>query len=131
VNIASRLEGLTKEYGAQILVTESMVKAAPGFVYREMDKVAVKGRVEGISIFEPLGKVGEVAEAVVDEAYLYEKALGHYRAQRWGEADRMLVGLQEASPKTKVYKLLRDRIAIYKANPPGENWNGVWVFTTK
>jgi adenylate cyclase len=131
VNIASRLEGLTKEYGAQILVSEAMVKAAPNFVYREMDLVAVKGRVEGIPIYEPLGKVGEVPEAVVEESYRYEKALGHYRAQRWDEAERLLADLAAASPKTKVYKLLRERTATYRANPPGENWNGVWVFTTK
>ena len=131
VNIASRLEGLTKEYGAQILVSENMVKAAPNFVYREMDLVAVKGRVEGIPIFEPLGRVGEVPEAVVEESYRYEKALAHYRAQRWDDAERVLGELTAASPKTKVYKLLLGRIAKYRADPPGENWNGVWVFTTK
>jgi adenylate cyclase len=131
VNIASRLEGLTKEYGAQILVSEAMVKAAPNFVYREMDKVAVKGRVEGIPIFEPLGKVGEVPEAVVEEAYKFEKALGHYRAQRWDEADRLFAELSEASPRTKVYKLLRDRIVYFRANPPEANWDGVFKFTTK
>ena len=62
VNIASRLEGLTKEYGVGILVSENIVNAAQGFVYREVDLVAVKGRTTGIPIFEPVGKVGEVVE---------------------------------------------------------------------
>jgi adenylate cyclase len=131
VNIASRLEGLTKEYGVGILVSENIVKAAPGFVYREIDKVAVKGRVEGIPIFEPLGKVGEVEESVVEEAYLFEKVLGHYRAQRFEEAERLLAELASASPNMKVYKLFRERIFQYRYNPPAPDWNGVWVFKTK
>jgi adenylate cyclase len=131
VNIASRLEGLTKEYGVGILVSENIVKAAPGFVYREIDKVAVKGRVEGIPIFEPLGKVGEVEESVVEEAYLFEKVLAHYRAQRFEDAERLLADLASASPNMKVYKLFRERIFQYRYNPPAPDWNGVWVFKTK
>ena len=131
VNIASRLEGLTKEYGVGILVSENITKAAPGFVYREIDKVAVKGRVEGIPIYEPLGKTGEVDESVVEEAYLFEKVLGHYRAQRFEEAERLLAELASASPNTKVYKLYRERIFQYRYNPPAPDWNGVWIFKTK
>ena len=131
VNLASRLEGLTKEYGVGILVSENVIKAAPGFVYREVDKVAVKGRTEGVLIYEPLGKVGEVDESLVEEAYLFEKVLGHYRAQRWDEAERLLAELTSASPQTKLYKLFRERIFQYRYNPPDAGWNGVWVFKTK
>ena len=131
VNLASRLEGLTKEYGVGILVSENVIKAAPGFVYREVDKVAVKGRTEGVLIYEPLGKVGEVDESLVEEAYLFEKVLGHYRAQRWDEAERLLAELASASPQTKLYKLFRERIFQYRYNPPDAGWNGVWVFKTK
>ena len=131
VNLASRLEGLTKEYGVGILVSENIVKAAQGFVYREVDKVAVKGRTEGVLIYEPLGKVGEVDESLVEEAYLFEKVLGHYRSQRWEEAERLLAELASASPNTKLYKLFRERIFQYRYNPPDAGWNGVWVFKTK
>jgi adenylate cyclase len=131
VNLASRLEGLTKEYGVGILVSENVVKAAPGFVYREIDKVAVKGRAEGVLIYEPLGKVGEVDESMVEEAYLFEKVLGHYRGQRWEEAERLLAELASASPQTKLYKIFRERVFQYRYNPPDAGWNGVWVFKTK
>ena len=131
VNIASRLEGLTKEYGVGILVTENIVKAAQGFVYREIDKVAVKGRVEGIPIFEPLGKMGMVNEDLVEEVYLFEKVLQHYRAQRWDQAEQLLAELASAKPETKLYKLYRERIFQYRYNPPPADWNGVWVFKTK
>ena len=131
VNIASRLEGLTKEYGVGILVSEHMVKAAQGFVYREVDFVAVKGRHEGIPIYEPIGKVGEVGETTLAELDKFHKALEWYRKQRWNEAEEGMKNLRFASPQSKLYKLYLNRIAEYRAKPPAADWNGVWVWTTK
>jgi len=105
VNIASRLEGLTKEYGVGILVTENIVNAAQGFVYREVDLCAVKGRTAGIPIFEPIGKVGEVGETTLAEIDKFHKAMEHYRKQRWDEAQEIWKNLLYASPETKLYKL--------------------------
>ncbi len=131
VNIASRLEGLTKEYGVKILVTENLVKVAEGFVYREVDKVVVKGRVEGLGIFEPLGKVGEVTETELAEIDRFHKALQSYRKQRWDDAEEILKNLSFAAPDNKLYKLYLKRIAHFRENTPGPAWNGTWVFTTK
>ena len=100
VNIASRLEGLTKEYGVGILVSENMVKAAQGFVYREIDKVVVKGRQEGISIFEPIGKVGEVGDTQLQEIDRFHKALELYRKQRWDDAQAALKTCSTPRPTT-------------------------------
>ena len=131
VNLASRLEGLTKEYGVGILVSENIVSAAPGFVYREIDKVQVKGRAEGVAIFEPLGRVGEVGESALQEADRFHKMLEHYRAQRWDEAEPILSEFAQSAPDAKIYKLYRERIFNFRYNPPGASWNGVWVFKTK
>jgi adenylate cyclase len=131
VNIASRLEGLTKEYGVGILVTENIVKAAQGFVYREVDKVVVKGRHEGLNIFEPIGRVGEVGETQLQEIDRFHKALELYRKQRWDDAEELLKNLSYAAPENKLYKLYLKRIQHFRANPPGPMWNGLWVFTTK
>jgi adenylate cyclase len=131
VNIASRLEGLTKEYGIGILVSENIVKAAQGFVYREIDKVVVKGRQEGIPIYEPIGKVGEIGDTQLQEIDRFHKALELYRKQRWDEAENLLKNLQYAAPESKLYKLYMKRIAHFRSNPPGAAWNGLWVFTTK
>jgi adenylate cyclase len=131
VNIASRLEGLTKEYGIGILVTENITIAAQGFVYREIDKVVVKGRQEGLSIFEPIGKVGEVGETVLQEIDRFHKALALYRKQRWDDAQEALKNLLYAAPDNKLYKLYLKRIEHFRTNPPGAAWNGLWVFTTK
>jgi len=131
VNLGSRLEGLTKEYGVGILVSENIVKAAQGFVYREVDFVAVKGRTAGIPIYEPLGKVGEVGETTLTEIDKFHKALEWYRKQRWNEAEEGMKNLRFASPETKLYKIYLTRIAEYRANPPGDDWNGLWKWTTK
>ncbi len=131
VNIASRLEGLTKEYGVGILVSEAMVAAAQGFVYREVDRVVVKGRTEGIAIFEPLGKVGEVPEPAVADTERFHKALELYRRQRWTEAKAAFEALAAASPETKLYRVYVKRVAHFLAHAPEPAWNGLWVFTTK
>jgi adenylate cyclase len=131
VNLASRLEGLTKEYGVGVLVTENIVQAAQGFVYREVDKVVVKGRTEGVAIFEPLGRVGAVGETTVSEVERFHKALSFYRKQRWDESEAMLKELAYAAPDSKLYKLYLKRVAHFRQNTPGPAWNGTWVFTTK
>jgi adenylate cyclase len=131
VNIGSRLEALTKEYGVGILVSESMVRAAQGLVYREIDKVVVKGRHEGLAIFEPVGKVGEVGETQLQEIDRFHKALEQYRKQRWDDAESVLKNLAYAAPENKLYKLYLKRVAHFRQNTPGPAWNGTWVFTTK
>jgi len=131
VNLGSRLEGLTKEYGVGILVSESMVAGAPGFAYREIDRVVVKGRTEGVAIFEPLGRIGEVAEPVLQETERFHKALELYRRRRFTEAQLALESLAAQSPATKLYKVYLDRVARFAAQAPEPAWNGTWVFTTK
>jgi adenylate cyclase len=131
VNLASRLEGLTKEYGVGVLVSEAIVSAATGFVYREVDKVVVKGRHEGVAIFEPLGRQGEVEPAVVADVERFHKALDLYRRQRWEEAEAILKALSYTAPDRKLYKLYLKRLSHFRENTPGPAWNGLWVFTTK
>jgi adenylate cyclase len=131
VNLASRLEGLTKEYGVGILVSENVVRAVQGFVYREVDKVRVKGKQEGIAIFEPIGAQGEVAGDILAEITRFHQALAHFRAQRWDEAEALLQELASATPTVKLYRLYRERIADFRASPPGADWDGVFGFSTK
>jgi adenylate cyclase len=131
VNLASRLEGLTKEYGVAILVSENVVNAVPSYLYREIDKVQVKGRAEGVAIFEPIGRLDQVEESRVELADQFNRMLENYRAQRWDEADRILSALTQIEPDSKLYKLFRQRIFELRYNPPGPTWNGIWVFKTK
>ena len=100
-------------------------------VYREVDKVVVKGRQEGLGIFEPVGKVGEVGESALQEIDRFHKALEHYRKQRWDDTENLLKQLSYAAPESKLYKLYLKRVAHFRQNPPGPTWTGLWVFTTK
>jgi adenylate cyclase len=103
----------------------------PGVIYRELDRVCVKGKLEPVAIFEPVGLQGEVAEQLIDEIDRFHRALARYKEQRWDDAERLLVALAQADPPRKAYQLYLERIANLRMNPPGGNWDGVFTFTTK
>lgn len=131
VNLASRLEGITKRYGAGIVVGPATMKAAPGFVYRELDLVQVKGKHEAVQIYQPLGIAGEVDEARVAATQEWHAALALVRAQQWDEAQKRIEGLAAAYPLDSLYALYLQRIANYRQHPPGDDWAGVTIFEVK
>jgi adenylate cyclase len=131
VNLGSRLEGITKVYGVGICVGEATRRAAPGYVYRELDLVRVKGKSEPVAIFEPVGRAGEVAQQVLDEIAQWGEALALVRAQRWDEAGQGIAALASAHPGRGLYELYLARIAHYRQHPPGAGWDGVTSFETK
>jgi len=132
VNLASRLEGITKEYGAAIIVGENTRDlTAHDFVYREIDRVRVKGKLEPVAIYEPLGVTGEVSKAILDELRLFNQAVKLYRAQEWDMAELQLFNLQKVSPESKLYKLYLEHITHFRSNPPGRNWDGAFTFEHK
>jgi adenylate cyclase len=131
VNLGSRLEGITKVYGVGIAVGQTTRLAAPEFVYRELDLVRVKGKSEPVAIFEPLGKPADLPAAVLGELREWDEALALVRAQDWDEAQRRIEGLGAAHPERTLYALYLARIAVWRAQPPGEGWDGVTRFDTK
>ncbi|HUY02026.1 MAG TPA: adenylate/guanylate cyclase domain-containing protein, partial [Rhodocyclaceae bacterium] len=131
VNLASRLEGLTRVYGVGIIVGPNTREAVKDIVFREIDRVKVKGKDEPVAIFEPIGIDGQVDNKVMDEIKLWHKALNAYRAQNWDEAETDLVNVQNMSPECKLYGLYLERIAQCRIDPPGPDWDGVTAFKTK
>ena len=132
VNLASRLEGITKEYGADIIVGQGTRDAVPDVVFRELDRVRVKGKDEAVAIFEPLGVQGKVGKQKLEEVKLYAQFLRLYRAQDWDQAELQLFNLQKMAPHNKLYShTFVERIGYLRANPPGEGWDGAFTFTTK
>jgi adenylate cyclase len=131
VNLGSRLESLTREYGVGILVGEETRRRAAGFVFREIDRVKVKGKDEPVAIFEPLGREGEVAKARMDEAKLWHQCLLQYRAQDWDHAEMSLLNLTRMDPQAKLYREFVERVGALRRVPPAPGWDGVTVFTTK
>jgi len=131
VNLGSRLEGITKQYGVGFIAgetTRELVKKE--FVFRELDRVRVKGKDEPVGIYEPLGLEGEVEKSVLDELKIWNQALRAYRAQDWDQAEVALLNLSRMSPH-KLYEVYGERVVHYRKAPPGQDWDGAWTFDTK
>lgn len=131
VNLGARLEGITKQYGVGIIVSDATRALVKDLVYRELDRVRVKGKDEPVGIFEPLGEEGQIDEAERNELELWHQALASYRRQDWEQAQRQLDQLARSSPQRALYPLYVKRVAYCRANPPGEAWDGVTTFETK
>jgi len=97
VNLGSRLEGLTKNYSAALLVSETTKEAVPEYVYREVDRVRVKGKEQPITIFEPLCLKEDVDSKLKAELKLHRDTLRLYRAQDWDAAEMNFLNLQRSS----------------------------------
>lgn len=131
VNLASRLEGITKEYGVGIVVGEVTRSEAPEFAYRELDRVRVKGKNEPVAIFEPVGLDSEIDETTRRELSRWHIALDLFRAQNWDAAEGIIQELSSEFPDRKLYEYYLEDIADYRVNPPGADWDGVTTYKTK
>jgi len=131
VNLGSRLEGLTRVYGVGIIVGPNTKQAVKDIVFRDLDRVKVKGKDEPVDIFEPVGIEGQIDQKVIDEIKLWHKALRAYRAQQWDEAEMDLFNLQRMSPESKLYQLYFERVKQCRIDPPAPDWDGVTAFKTK
>ncbi|MEI7612925.1 MAG: adenylate/guanylate cyclase domain-containing protein [Betaproteobacteria bacterium] len=131
VNLGSRLEGITKEYGVGVIVSEATKARVKDVVYRELDRVRVKGKDEPVGIYEPLGLAGQIDAALTDELKLWNQALRLYRQQDWEQAELQLFNLSRMNPECTLYPLFAQRIEAYRTHPPGEGWDGVTRFDSK
>jgi len=131
VNLGSRLEGLTKEYGVNIIVSESTKAEIPEFLFRELDLVRVKGKHEPVAIFEPVGHKNDVEKAVTEELSAYRKALANFRSQSWDKAELDFFNLNRSYPHRYLYEVYLKRVDVYRKAPPGDNWDGVFTHTSK
>jgi len=121
VNLGSRLEALTKEYGVGILVGEATAKAATGFAFREVDVVRVKGRATAAPVYELCGRAGHtIAPGWAD-------AMALYRKRDFGAARRAFDELAD-DPAARV---MAKRCEILIADPPPEDWDGVYEQRSK
>ena len=131
VNLGSRLEGLTKEYGVEIIVSESTKAGVAGIVFRELGRVRVKGKEQAVSIYEPLGAEGVLSADQARSLQLYTESLEAYRARRWDQAEQGFRQLASAEPEHRLYRLYLDQIAGLRKTPPGPDWDAVITFKSK
>ena len=129
VNLASRLEGLTKTYGTQILVSES-VRADAGedsFCFRHLDDVRVKGKKNAVPIYA-VDRSQEEFPAEYKNAYI--KGMELYKQGIWNLAKDYFIKALQAVANDKAAKLMLERCEEFIKNPP-ENWDGAIAFMTK
>jgi adenylate cyclase len=132
VNVASRLEARTKHYGVGILVGEATRNTVKDVVFKEIDRIKVKGKEEAVTIYEPLGVEGEIGKEAQDEMKLWNQTLRAYRAQQWDQVEVNLLNLQRMNPACELYsRVYPEKVAEHRRTPPPAGWDGVTAFDEK
>jgi len=130
VNLASRLEGLTKLYGLGILVGEEAVAHCPDIEFMKVDVVRVKGKANPVTIYEPLGMKEGLDIAVIKRKQDFEQACTSFLLYDFDVAEDILRKANKRHP-SKLYEVYLERIAHFRESPPPADWDGVFTFTTK
>ena len=144
VNLAARCESGAKAYGAYIMVTEETKLASEvdrnDIAYRYLDKIVVKGRSQPVAMFEPTGFMSELSQETQDCLDCFRQGIDKYLIQDWDGALNLFEKAKEMEPnkpgvtpgvKDNPSMILIDRCKVMKENPPGDDWDGVYVMTTK
>ena len=136
VNLASRLEGQSKTYGATVVIGDRTAEVAGERVAQlELDLIAVKGKTEPERIFALLGDAALAADPTFGRLRERHAAmLAAYRGQDWAGARRLLGECRDLDGGWglgELFALYEARIADFEAEPPGPDWDGVYVATTK
>lgn len=131
VNLGSRLEGLSKVYGVDIVVSESTRKQANEFAWQELDKVRVKGKETAVAIFWPLAPQERLDKDSADELKIWGTFLKAYRAQDWDQCDTLMLNLQRLNAKKYLYQVYGERVASMRLLPFDPEWDGATNFETK
>ena len=131
VNLASRLEGLTKRYHVPIVAGTRTRDSVSGLVWRELDKVRVKGKTVPERIYEPLGREGEVPQPELDRLRRWHAALKDFRARRWAEARAGFESLAEERGYVRIVAIYLGYLRDLRANPPGDDWDASFTLYEK
>ena len=131
VNLGSRLEGLSKVYGVDIVVSETTRKLAADFAWQELDRVRVKGKDQAVAIFWPVAPNDRLSPEVSSELKTWGMFLKAYRSQNWDQADVQLINLMRMNAKKYLYQLYSERVASMRLLPFDPEWDGATNFETK
>ena len=132
VNLASRLEGLTKFYGVNIIVSNETKAQTHDIIFRELDNVKVKGKENPVLIYEPICRQNSnINKNLLNDLHQYEKALNLYKLQQWQQAYSLFQELKKRSDNPVLYRLYMQRIRGYIKTPPRKDWDGIYVHNSK
>jgi adenylate cyclase len=133
VNLAARLEGANKHYGTTVLVAHSTVEALRSHpILRRIDRVQVKGKSQPTIAYEAMDHYDPARyPRLAALISAYEAGLNCYERRDWGQAIRHFANALEIVPADQPSKIFIDRCRYYTANPPPEDWSGVWIMEDK
>lgn len=131
VNLASRIEGLTRFYGVDIIASEDTHLNQDRFIFRKLDRVKVKGKQAAVAIYEVVCLKSNLTSELTEELKLYHHALNEYFRQNWDAAETGMKELQERYPDKKIYSIYLFRINEFKVTPPPTDWDGVYSHQLK
>jgi adenylate cyclase len=132
VNLAARLEGVNKEFGTGIIVGPETRRLADSVhVFRELDRIRVKGKQEPVQVFELVGEEHEVAPRVHEHLELFERGRRAFFERRFDEAAGLLEQLHALWPEDGPTLVYLRRCQVFCAAPPGQGWDGVSTLAHK
>jgi len=132
VNLASRLEGVNKQYGTDILISDSTYSQIKDRIAcRKLDRIAVKGKQQATEIYEVLGEVDRVEQSRLVAARTYEEGLSAYFAGQFERAISLFQSVLDVRPEDKPSQIMLGRAKQYAASPPPAGWNGVYELKSK
>lgn len=128
VNLASRLEGLTKVYKVPVIISEFTYEKISNIYYaRELDLIRVKGKLKPTAIYQPFDSLSAEVEKMVD---LYQKGLEEYKGRNWNKAIDYFSKAYEMN-NDGTSSMYIERCQHFIEEPPSDDWDGVYVFKTK
>jgi adenylate cyclase len=138
VNLSSRLEGLNKEYGTHILVSDTCYQAAKdgGFVFRELDLIRVKGKLQPVIIYELLGRKADIdatgtGDDIRERLERFAQARALYCHRHWEQAQRAFDAILAKWPDDGPSRAYWKRCQEYLFDEPPHGWDGVFTMTSK
>lgn len=132
VNLASRLEGVNKQFGTRIIISESTFEKARGSIEtRELDLVRVKGKNIPVRIYELIAGKGQLSGDELGHLEQFHEGLKLYRAKSWKEAEAAFEKVLSARPDDGPSKTYISRCRTLEENGVPDDWDGVYIFKTK
>ncbi len=132
VNLASRLEGVNKEYGTSTIISDETYQAvAPRVAARELDRIRVKGKMEPVAIYELECLSGDISPRRQHLFDLYSGGLALYRKREWTAAIEAFLEVLDQEPNDTPSGTMVERAAYYRKNPPPDEWDGVYAMLHK
>ena len=131
VNLAARLESLTKRYQVPLVVGQETKEMVSSLIYRELDKVRVKGKKVPVRIFQPIGRVGEVESATLQLLDQYHAAIEAYRNCQWHTAKVAMTTLKEVPDYKCICELYLGYIGKFENTAPDAEWDGSFTLYEK